>query len=110
MSGDALLVISVFGGAMAGMTSFALAMARHFERLYGQPLPIGTARLLRLAGAASLLAIAWPCAAGWGLSIGAVVWAGSVCLAALAVTAALTWWPRVVPLAGTAAAVFGLIG
>lgn len=110
MNSDALHIISVLGGATAGMTSFALAMARHYERLYGHPLPAIAARLLRLAGTACLLAIAWPCAASWGLSIGVVVWTGSVCLAALAVTAVLTWWPHVVPLTGTAAAVFGIAG
>lgn len=110
MNGDILYSVSVLGGAIAGMMCLALAMARHYERLYGETLPDPVARLLRLAGAACLLASAWSSAAGWGLSIGAVVWTGGVCVAALAVTAALTWWPRLAPISGTAAALLGLAG
>lgn len=110
MNGDIFLGISVLGGAIAGMTCLALAMARHHERLYGDLLSGAAVRWLRIGGVACLLAIGWPSAAGWGPSIGAVVWTGSVCLAALAVTAALTWWPRFAPLSGTVAALLGMAG
>lgn len=101
---------SVLGGALAGMTCLSLAMARHHARIYGAPLRNGAVVLLRLIGAACLLVIGIPATHGWDPSIGFVVWTGSLCVAALVVTAWLTWWPRLVPLAGAASALAGLAG
>ena len=109
MNGSPLLFVTVLGGAIAGMSCLALAMARHYERLYREPMPDSAARMLRMCGVACLLAIAWPCTTGWGPSIAAVVWTGSTCIAALLVTGALTWLPHFLPISGMASALLASI-
>lgn len=96
------------GAAIAAMTCFALAMDRHHERVYGHAVADRAARMLRVTGWMLLALSIVPCVRGWGASIGAVVWVGCVCAAALAVTPWLTWCPRFVPLTGTIAAAIGL--
>ncbi|RZT39346.1 DUF3325 domain-containing protein [Cupriavidus agavae] len=104
MSPSSLYILSVLCGGVAGMVCFALAMDRHHERVYGEAPPDTAARGLRLAAWACLAVLAVPCVQGWGLSIGAIVWVGSVSVGALAATALMTWCPRLVPLSGAVAA------
>lgn len=110
MSANTLHIVSVLGGAVAGTICFALAMGRHFERVYGQPASDTTVRGLRLAAWACIAALLVPCVQGWGLSIGIIVWVSSVSLGALAATSLLTWTPRLVPLTGAVAAALGCGG
>ncbi|WP_241754742.1 DUF3325 domain-containing protein [Cupriavidus basilensis] len=81
----------------AGMASISLAMDRHHGQVRGRNAapPAAPARwLLRACGWLLLALAALPCLRGWGASIGAVVWAGSVSAGALAFVLLLAYFPR----------------
>lgn len=90
----------------AGMASLSLAMDRHHGQIWRRD-PAPPARwLLRGCGWLLLALAAWPCLRGWGASIGAVVWAGSLCAGALAYVLMLAYHPRTAAALALPATVF----
>ncbi|WP_420995098.1 DUF3325 domain-containing protein [Cupriavidus sp. 30B13] len=78
----------------AGMTALCLAMDRHHAQLWRRE-PARVHRIiLRSVGWLLLMLAALSCLRGWGASIGAVVWTGSLSAAALALVGLQAWRPR----------------
>jgi len=103
--------VATFLLCFAAWSAIALGMDRHHENATGHE---GTAlrlQQLRCAGWLVLLFSLWLAAhpAGGALaSLGVAAWAAALSMAALAVTAAMTWRPRRTPLLAGAALVAGL--
>lgn len=77
--------------AVAGLAGIARAMPQHHERL-GRQAPDPAARRRARVGGWLLLALAlYPCVAGWGASIGFVLWVGLLTPGVLAVAGLLAW-------------------
>ena len=103
--------MSAFLFCFAAWSAIALGMGRHHEDALGRP---GTARRLlwlRRAGWLLLLFSMWLAAqpsGGISAALGLATWAVALSLAALAVTASLTWQPRRTPALAGAALATGL--
>jgi hypothetical protein len=97
--------------AYAGFTALALAMHRHHEEVFGsRRIPALRRRGLRVAGWA-LLAASFPAAvAGWGWTMGPVLWCGLLTAAAAPLVLLLPVAPRLAAGLATAAPVVALLG
>ena len=96
---------TVFLLCCAGFGSLALAMDRHREDAWpGTAPPLGQAAMRRLGAGALLLALIAAIAQA-GTAMGLAQWCVQLSLAALAVVALLTGWPRRLPLFAAATAV-----
>lgn len=67
-----------------GLACLALAMERHHRPLPGLPKQLHR-RLWRLSGILLLALALWAASAGWGMTIGAVLWTGLLPIGTLAV-------------------------
>ncbi|SEF53716.1 DUF3325 domain-containing protein [Thauera chlorobenzoica] len=74
---------------VTGMAGIAWAMPQHHERLGRRPPNDTTRHCARVAGWVLLGAALPPCAAGWGGSIGFVLWVGLLTVGVLAVAGTL---------------------
>ncbi|OZI32221.1 hypothetical protein CAL29_30870 [Bordetella genomosp. 10] len=79
--------------AFAGFGAIAASMDRHYEDLLGHEPAARTRRILRGVGYAVLALALWPAIAGWGPSVGPVLWFGALTLAALPLGLLLTYRP-----------------
>jgi len=82
--GPLLLLICV-----AGFASLALGMEKHWKQVWNSELGARRRRALRFSGWVLLAAALAVAVIGWGVSIGIVVWVGSLTGAGLAVVLAL---------------------
>ncbi|MFT4046516.1 MAG: DUF3325 domain-containing protein [Solimonas sp.] len=79
----------------AGMAALCLAMDRHHRQLRQHATPSWWRPLLRIGGAANLLAALALCVRHWGTSIGLVAWFGLLSAGGLALIFLLPYAPRV---------------
>ncbi|ANY15552.1 DUF3325 domain-containing protein [Bordetella pseudohinzii] len=80
--------------AYAGFCALSMAMARHFEAVFGRGLRTGLRRALRAAGALALGLSLFLCARMDGWSYGIVLWTGMLTLAGLLLIWVMTYRPR----------------
>lgn len=92
---DAAILLAAWLAAWVGMAWLALAMPAHWEQVRGGEAPSrGAALVLRLIGAAGLLAALALCLAVDHASMAALVWILSLASAAWTVAMLLSWRPR----------------
>lgn len=104
--------MSAFLLCYAAWSAIALGMDRHHEDALGREGAAHHRRHLRHAGWLLLALSLWLAARPPGevpASLGVATWAVALSVAALAVTAAVTWQPRRTPALGAAALVAGLL-
>ncbi len=88
---DRLLLLAVFASAFAGFACLALSQHRHWRRvLTGEP-PRPAVIILRALGSVLLALSLGFALVRDGLSFGALLWATTISLAALAVAFTLAW-------------------
>ncbi len=78
----------------SGMAALALGMARHHRAVLGIEPDASKRKFWRIPGWLLLAAGLIPCLAGWGVSIGIVVWTGLLTFALLAVAFALAGYRK----------------
>jgi hypothetical protein len=93
---DACLVCAL-ALAYAGMAGLCLAMERHHKQVWRRHAAPAAARRLRYGGALLLALALWPCLAGWGASVGPLLWLGVLSAGALPLALLLPYAPRLVP-------------
>jgi hypothetical protein len=104
------VILLGFAIPYAGFAALCLAMDRHHEQVLGRRrIAPGRRRALRLAGTLLLLASPLPCLvlAGWGG--GSVLWCGMLTAAALLLTLALPYAPRLAAALALALPALGLL-
>ena len=103
---DVLLLISLSLTAYLGFALLALTQARPWRRLSQTPPPTGIRPLaLRILGGLALVLSLVLCLVRDGPSLGALLWATAISVAATAVAFTLTWHPALLrPLAAMATA------
>jgi hypothetical protein len=95
--------------AYAGMAGLCLAMDRHHNQVWRRDAAPAMARRLRGGGALLLALALWPCLAGWGASVGALLWLGALSAGALALPPLLAYAPRLVPRSAALAVAVALL-
>ncbi|PUA99647.1 uncharacterized protein DUF3325 [Acidovorax sp. 107] len=103
--------MSAFLLCFAGWSAIALGMDRHHEDATGHEGTAHRLQQLRCAGWLLLLFSLWLAARPTGgalASLAVTAWTVALSMAAVAVTAAMTWQPRRTPLLAGAALVSGL--
>lgn len=92
------MTIIAFLSAFAGFAAMALSMHKHYRDLFGVAPPERLRKALRTSGFVKIAASLGLAIAVEGISIGLVLWAGLLTLAAIAVCLLLTyrerWWHR----------------
>jgi hypothetical protein len=101
--------IAAFALCYAGLSSLCLAMNRHHQQVLKHAPSKRRTGGLRLAGWALLVLSLIGCMAGWGASVGAVVWFGVLAAAALAIVVLLPYAPNAVVGSTISAAAVGLL-
>ena len=104
--------MSAFLLCFAAWSAIALSLDRHHEDALGREVAAHQRRRLRHAGWLLLALSLWLAARPPGevpASLGVTTWAVALSVAALAVTATVTWQPRRTPALGAAALVAGLL-
>lgn len=93
---EALVLMGALAAAVLGLAWLALAMEVHWQQVRGGDVPpsTGVARALRLLGGLSLSASLALCLSVDHVSMAALVWVMALAAAALLVTFALSWRPR----------------
>lgn len=103
--------MSAFFFCFAAWTAIALGMDRHHEDALGREATVPRLAQLRRAGWILLALSLWLAArpdGGTPASLGVTAWTIALSVAAIAVTAVMTWQPRRAPLLGGAALAAGL--
>jgi hypothetical protein len=102
-------MIASFALCYAGLSGLCLAMNRHHQQVLRRPASAAWTRGLRAAGWGALALSVLCAGAGWGASVGMVVWFGILSVAALAIVVLLPYAPRGVFRGGVSAAAVGLL-
>ena len=80
-----------------GLAALASVMDRHQDTLFGRALPATARALLRLGGAACIVAALAACWLAWSPSVAIAAWLGVLTLAASAVGLTLSYAPARMP-------------
>ena len=78
----------------SGMAALALGMERHHRAVFGVVPSLVIRRSWRIPGWLLLAAGLLPCLAGWGVSIGMVLWVGLLTFALLVVAVVLAGYRK----------------
>ena len=92
--------IAAFLLAYGGFAALALAMDRHYEDLFSQPITRSRRVLLRWVGWFGLALSLWACASVYGWAYGMTEWIGMLAIAGLMLIWILTYRPAVALLLG----------
>ncbi len=95
--------------AFAGLTTLALAMARHYGAIWRRSPTAAEAALLRALGALLLLEALLACTLGWGVVVGLVAWFCLLSVAGLGLVLLLPYAPQRVLLLAQAGAPLALL-
>lgn len=87
------MILLAFFLAHVGFMAFALSIARHRRDLHLKPIGARHAIGLRICGYVLLGIALWPCWILFALSVGIIVWIGTLSVAAILLAGLLAWPP-----------------